>query len=327
MRKSISRTRSRFGLVNAITMVGLSAICLAWGVTAAGGLGGTSEEHSLSVSVSIPPQAWLIRRIAGARVAVTTMLPAGDDPHAYQPADAQVSRAMRGAIYFRIGVPFEQGRWFQSIVKSGRIDVVDLREGITLRHMRAGTEEPTPAGHDHDHDHAHAFGVDPHIWLSPLLLKIQAQTIAKTLQEADPDGAAAYRRGLASLLASLDELDRKLRVMLKPYQGRTLLVFHPTWGYFADAYGLRQVAIEREGKEPSDHEITELRRLALAEGIQVVFVQPQIKSRAARAIAQSIGGRVHPLDPLAEDVAASLLELAEAIGAARGSGHRTEPRP
>jgi len=273
--------------------------------------GGAGEHPALSVAVSIPPQAWLVRRIAGTRVEVTTMLPAGNDPHAYQPADVQVSRAMRSAVYFRIGVPFEEGRWFRSIARSGRTQVVDLRQGISLRPMRGDANKPDSAGHEH------ASGLDPHIWLSPPLLKRQAETIADALQKADPEGAAVYRKGLASLVASLNVLDRSLRTKLKAHKGRAFLVFHPTWGYFAREYGLRQVAIEREGKEPSDHEITELRRLALAEGIGVVFVQPQIKSRAAQAIAASIGGRVRTLDPLAEDVAASLLELADAIAAAR----------
>ncbi|MFQ5462086.1 MAG: metal ABC transporter solute-binding protein, Zn/Mn family [Phycisphaerae bacterium] len=312
--------------LGSIAMGGLAVGFLAVGAAAIAGLRGTpaslaGEDPALSVAVSIPPQAWLVRRIAGTRVGVTTMLPAGNDPHAYQPADVQVSRAMRSAIYFRIGVPFEEGRWFRSIARSGRTQVVDLREGIPLRPTRGDAAKPDSAGHEHEyeHEHEHAFGLDPHIWLSPPLLKRQAATIADALQKADSEGVAVYRRGLASLLESLDVLDRSLRTKLKAHKGRTFLVFHPTWGYFAREYGLRQVAIEREGKEPSDHRITELRRLAIAEGIGVVFVQPQIKSRAARAIAASIGGRVHTLDPLAEDVAASLLELADAIAASYGN--------
>jgi zinc transport system substrate-binding protein len=207
--------------------------------------------------------------------------------------------------------------------------VVDTRQGIRLREMEADIH----ADHDH-HDHHHAHhehhdhhdhgGRDPHIWTSPRLLKTQAQTVAATLGELAPEHSDAFRRNLAVLESKLDQLDAAIREKLAGCQGRAMFVFHPAWGYFADEYGLRQVAVELEGKEPTDRELTELQQLARREGIKVVFVQPQISGQSAEAVARAVGARVEVLDPLAEDLPAELLRAAEILAESYGEP-RSEP--
>jgi len=177
-------------------------------------------------------------------------------------------------------------------------------------------------GHD-DHGHGEAAshetgeeateGKDPHLWLSPRLLKIQAQTVADTLGQLDPAHKADYQRNLAALDGQLDQLDAQIRKMLAPARGKAFFVYHPAWGYFAQEYGLRQIALEQEGKEPSDQELTRLQQLARKEGIKVIFVQPQIASQSAQAAATAIHGRVEQIDPLAENIPANLLHAAQAI--------------
>jgi zinc transport system substrate-binding protein len=116
----------------------------------------------------------------------------------------------------------------------------------------------------------------------------------------------------------LDELDETIRRTLAPVRGRSFLVFHPAWGYLADEYGLKQVAIEIEGKAPADHELTALQQFARDEQVNVVFVQPQISGQAADAVAAAIGGRLEVLDPLAADVAANLRRVAGALAEGLG---------
>ena len=181
------------------------------------------------------------------------------------------------------------------------------------------------AGHEHEvaagaGSGGEAEGLDPHIWLDPVRLKIQARTVAEALIASDPDPGrqADYRAGRDSVLAELDTLDARLRSLLGPLHGRTFLVFHPAWGYFADAYGLVQEAIEVEGSEPSDAELTDVQRLVREERVSTIFVQPQITGRAAAAVARAAGIRVETLDPLARDVPENLLRAARAIvGAGR----------
>lgn len=117
-------------------------------------------------------------------------------------------------------------------------------------------------------------------------------------------------------------LDSELTTTLEPIAGSAFFVFHPAWGYFADAYGLEQVAIESEGKEPSEAELTRLARLARQRGIRTVFVQPQISGSAARAVAHAVGAELEVLDPLERDVAANLRRVATRLVAS----HRDTPR-
>jgi zinc transport system substrate-binding protein len=261
---------------------------------------------ALRVAVSIPPQAWLVREVAGDRVEVITALPSGSSPATYAPTDAEVSRLMRARLYFRIGVPFERGPWFQALKRTARADIVDQRAGVRLRRLENHHHHHDDGDHDHDHS-----GDDPHVWLSPRLLKIQARTVTAALAEADPEHREAYEKRLALLLDRLDELHAALERRLAPFRGRSVFVFHPAWGYFTDDYGLKQEAIEIEGKQPADHELTEIQRRARAAGARVIFVQPQISGRAAEAVARAIGGRVESIDPLAPDVAANLTRVAE----------------
>ncbi|MFW6169417.1 MAG: metal ABC transporter solute-binding protein, Zn/Mn family [Planctomycetota bacterium] len=278
-------------------------------VVGCGRTGRQGPEGSLRAIVSIRPQAWLVQQIGGKHVAVQTLVQPGESPVTYQPTDAEISRVMAADVYFRIGVPFERAPWSQAIQSAKTLQVVNTREGVPLRRMG---EEHSGHEHEHDHQHDHA-GHDPHIWLSPPLLKIQAQTIGSHLQKLDPAHADVYQRNLESLKTRLDEADTAIRGKLAPFSGRAFLIFHPAWGYFADEYGLRQVAIEKEGKEPTDREMTALQTLAREEEINVVFVQPQISGKSAEAIADGIDGRVEILDPLAEDVLAEIRRAAEAI--------------
>ncbi len=295
------------------------ASATAWKVAAWAGLiglmalvvrpGDAANPRTPTVAVSILPQAWLVGEIGGEHVRTLTLVGPGESPHSYQPSDRQVSEVMRADIFFQIGIPLESGRWFQAIAGSNRVSIVDLRQGIELRDMNAHSH------HDHEQHEPDPFGKDPHIWLSPKLLKQQARTVAKALTDTRPARAKTYETRLHAVLEKLDKLDEAIRTLLKPHRGKAVFVFHPAWGYFCDEYGLRQIAVEIEGKAPTDHELTELHRLARKERARVVFVQPQITGRAAQAIADTIDGRVEVADPLAEDVAENLMRLARAIAA------------
>ncbi len=277
----------------------------------------STTSAAITVAVSIAPQAWLVGRIGDPHVDVVTVLEAGRTPETYQPTDVQVGRIMSADIYFRIGVPFENSPWFSAIERAGGPVIVDTSRGVPLRYFTTADDDESPLPLDdhavHNHHGHHHTGPDPHIWLSPPLLKIQARTIAQVLIKLDPQHKAHYVRNLESLESQLDRLDATIRDTLTPIRGKTVIVFHPAWGYLADQYSLQQAAIEIEGKQPSDYELTQLQRLARDGGIKVVFVGPQSSSRPATAIAKVIGARVEVIDPLAPDVDENLLRVARKL--------------
>jgi zinc transport system substrate-binding protein len=168
----------------------------------------------------------------------------------------------------------------------------------------------------HGEDHHKEAGLDPHIWLSPPLVKIQARTILAALQENDPENKSDYEANFNEFATKLDELDADLKKTLAGKQGSQFMVFHPSWGYFAHAYGLTQVPIEIEGKDPKPAQLKELIRHAKEEGIKVIFVQPQFSTKSAEVVAREIGGQVAFANPLAEDWLTNLRQITDKFHAA-----------
>jgi zinc transport system substrate-binding protein len=268
----------------------------------------------LSVYVSILPQKNLVEQIGGEHVDVAVMVGPGQSPATYEPTPQQMAGLAGADIYYRIGVPFEKA-WMERIRSANPgMAMLDAREGVPLRQI-----EPA-GGHHHDYDHhghEHEEGeADPHIWLSPPLVKILCAGLRDRLLELDPDNRADYERNYARFIQQLDDLDRDIRNRLQGLKRRDFMVFHPSWGYFADTYKLRQLPIESAGKEPGARTLVRLIEEAREQDIKVIFVQQQFSRKQAVAVADAIGGQVVSIDPLAEDYPFNLSRVAEAIAEA-----------
>ena len=278
----------------------------------------TTPRESLSAVVSILPQAYFLERVGGDRVAVEVLVRPGQSPATYEPTPRQMAALSKADVYFRIGVPFENALAEKITASLPALNVVDTREGIELRPI-GGPPEHAHEGGPHSEFHG---AMDPHIWLDPNLVKVQARTMKDELVRLDAGNAELYDRNLAAFEADLDAVDQKIADALAPLKGSEILVFHPAYGYFADAYGLRQVAIETEGKEPSARQLAEIIRRAKREGARMIFAQPEFSTASAEAIAEEIGAAVVPIDPLARDYLANLEDMADKIKASLASGSR-----
>jgi zinc transport system substrate-binding protein len=278
----------------------------------------SSEEEmapDLQVTVSIVPQAYFVERIGGEHVAVQVMVEPGQSPHTYEPKPEQLVALSQSNVYFSIGVSFEDA-WLERIAAaSPGMLLVDTAACIERRHIEAHDHGDDDDDHEEDHE---GENLDPHIWLSPRLVKIQARHMADALAELDPEHAQEYRDNLVAFEAEIDALDAEIRQQLAGLTSAKFLVFHPSWGYFADEYGLEQVAIEVGGQEPSAAELAQLITLAREEGIRVVFAQPEFSTRSAEVIAEEIGGRVLLINPLALDWAENLREVARTVAEVLG---------
>jgi len=269
----------------------------------------------LRVIACIGPQAFLAKRVGGERVSVTTLVAPGQSPHDYEPSPKQIADLESSDVYLRAGMPFEATLLEKARAARPDLPVVDTLEGLPLRRMEEHDDEDR-AGE------GTAASFDPHVWLDPKLAARQAEMIAFAFGERDPANAGEYGANASALARELESLDAELARALAPLRGSELLVYHPAYGYFADAFGLTQVAIEAAGKEPSPKQLVELIDEAKARGVRVIFVQRQFPSTAAKAVAEAIGGTVVPLDDLAEDYIANLREMARAVS--KGLGHTGE---
>ncbi len=267
----------------------------------------------LSVLVSIQPQGYFVERIAGDMAAVTVLIPPGASPAAYEISPSEMREVSGGDVWFSIGVMAETPwhREFPSL--NPGLLAVNTVEGIERlpidRYGLPGEDRHT------EHDHSHG-GTDPHVWLSPELVKLQAGVIAETLAEIDRDNAEIYMENLESFTADISALQDQLKAVLEPHEGSSFMVFHPAWGYFADEFGLVQVPIEIAGSEPSPREMSLLLDHAFSEGIDVVFVSPQFSTSSAETIARELDASVVVIDPLAADWLGNMLMVAGELAGA-----------
>jgi len=258
----------------------------------------------ISVFVSILPQKYFVERIAGPLADVSVMVGPGDSPETYEPKPRQVAQLTRARAYFAIGVPFERVWMARLRAANPDMAIVDTTAGIRRRSAD---------------DSSGSNGTsDPHVWTNPAFVKLMAAHIRDAFLRLDPQHAADYERNYRQFAADLDALDGEIRTRLSPFAGRAFLVFHAAWGYFADAYGLRQIPIEAEGKEPGPRTLAGIIDEAKALGCKVVFVQPQFSRANADMIARAIDGRVVALDPLAGDYIENMRHVAAAIAESMG---------
>jgi len=273
----------------------------------------SADAEPLSVFVSIQPQKYFVERVGGKHVRVSVMVGPGQSPATFEPRPRQMAGLARARLYYRIGVPFESV-WMDRIRSTNpQMSILDAREGIRLRPIETAGGSAGTHGHTEDqrpHD-------DPHIWLSPALVKIMAVRLRDRLIELDPARKADYRSNTEAFIADLSRLQQQIQQRLAGLKRRSFMVFHPSWGYFADEFGLRQIPIESEGKAPGASTLARLMDQARRQQIGMIFVQPQFSQTQARALAQSVGARLVTIDSLAEDYIRNLHRVAAAIA---GSG-------
>ena len=267
----------------------------------------------VTVQVSILPQKYFVERIGKNHVKVDVLVKPGKNPATYSPSPDQVRTLAASDVYFRIGVPFENGM-LHKIESIAGIRVVDTRKDIVLRTMDTHHHGNDDHGQDIRHpDDTNFMGKDPHIWMNPLMVKSQSHTILLTLSTLDPDNQDIYKTNYDMFIQDLDRLDSRLKTILSPLKGQNLFVFHPTFGYFTDAYDLKQVAIETMGKAPKGKTLSNIIKLAKQQKARVIFAQPQFDRNAAQKIASAINGTVVTLDPLAYDYLANMEKIAQTI--------------
>jgi len=295
-------------MLNAMTYVRVMLACaglmLATVVSAA--------ERPLLV-VGLPPQRWLVRQLAGDRVRVGLLLSPGQNPHTFEPTARQVRELSAAQGYLMMGLPFERAIVQKVQAISPRLQVFDVTAGVPRRKLPVHAH--APGGKDDDEDGC-CDGADPHVWLTPAAMAIMASNTVAALVSCDPAGKGTYEARLTTVRAQLVRLDAELHALLAPVRGGVLLTYHASWGYFTDAYGLRQVSIEAEGRAPAARQLAALIDLARKANVRRIFTEPPYDPKPAQTVARQIGAEVAIVDPLAEDWDTNLRAIAGEVRAA-----------
>ncbi len=247
------------------------------------------------VVATIFPLADFVKNVAGDRVEVVTLLPAGASPHTYEPVPGDI-RALAGAMLLVVnGAGLDY--WVEGLKSAAEADlpVLDTSAALAREGLLLSLDE-----HGHEGEADGHGGVNPHYWLDPVLAERQVEAIAAALSAADPDGSDFYRENAAAYAASLRSLDEETRARTQSFSQREFIAFHPAWTYFARRYGLVEAAVVQEapGKDPSPDYIRHVIDLARSLKVKAVFAEPQFNPGAAASIARDSGAQVLLVDPI-----------------------------
>jgi len=264
------------------------ALLLGFGLVSCTSQAPNQNNNKQSITVSILPQKYFMEKILGDHFDINVMIPPGASPVTYEPTPKQMKELSSSITYFRIGhIEFEKA-WMKKLQNLNfEMDVIDVSKNADL----------IEANHSHGDHHHH--GVDPHIWTSPKEVKKQIELIYEYFSDKHLESKTEIIENYNSFINEIDSLDSYITKELGDLQERKFLIFHPALSYFARDYGLEQISIEIDGKEPTPSNIQKIVEIAKKENIKVVFVQNQFSTHNAEVIANEINGRVVQIDPLA----------------------------
>lgn len=257
-----------------------------------------NNTEPMGITVTLIPLKSMVETIGGEHVSVTVMVPPGTHPRSFEPSPKQMVALESSSVYISMGIPHESN-WLPQI-KAARPDmpILNMIDQVATRSK------------DSDGEIA-----DPHIWLGPSQLRVMATSLRDTLIMLAPNHEAEFIENTSQWLAALNAADDGARARLAPYKGKSILVFHPAYGYFTDEYGIKQIAIEEKGMEPGPKMIAASIRAARKQNIKTIFVQAQFSDEEARIIASEIGGEVVKLNPLSDNLVGNITTMATSFEA------------
>lgn len=246
-----------------------------------------SAPQRLTVAVSIVPQATFVQQVAGDLVDIVVLIPPGNSPTNYIPSPKELIQLSNATLYFTIGVPTENANILTKLDSINKnIKVIELADEVA----KIYPEKVISPG-----------SRDPHIWLSPKRVRIMIDVIASELSSIDPRNKEIYMHNASNYKSKLDALDQDMKMTISKLPQKEFLVYHPSFGYLADDYGLNMIAIEKNGKEATIEGLREIIDWAKKNNIRVVFYQAEIDSAQTETIAKEIGAVTALISPLAPD--------------------------
>lgn len=232
------------------------------------------------------------------------MIPPGMSPATCDLSTGQLKKLYDSDICFTIGyLPFEITHLYPVLANRPDIRLVNHSEGIELVGGSCSHQ------HTEQEQHAHEGGVDPHIWLSPKYAGKMAATILKTLTEQYPEQKEQFTANYHKLVSEIDSIAIQAGQVLADKTHKTFMIYHPALTYLARDYGMEQISIEDEGKEPNPAHIKKIIDTAKEKNIGIIFIQNQFDVNNAKSIASEIGATIIPIDPLNENWTAEMQKL------------------
>lgn len=247
------------------------------------------------ITVTIEPLRYFTERIAGDRFDVATMVPEGGNPETYEPSARQMVNLSRSVLYVKVGsIGFER-TWMKKLEQNApHAIVVDSSDGISLVKTENGI-------------------ADPHTWMSTANARIIAGNIYRALVRIDKKDSIYFKKNLDSLVDSINRVDSEVRRLTEKASHRTFLIYHPVLTYYARDFGLTQIPLEEENREPSARQMQSVINRARNGRAKVFFVQKEFANGNITSVAESTGTVMTEIDPLGYDWHKEMVKVARCL--------------
>ena len=254
------------------------------------------------ITVSIGPYKYFVEEIAGSDFNVNVMVPAGADPHTYEPFPEQINKLRRSIAYISNGYLGFEMNWLSRFYEANP----------SMKKLSLGDKiDPIVSGHQHEGGHVE--GADPHYWVSPKCALIMAASVKELLCGLNPSQKEKYEINYQVLLSKINKVDIKAKELFANLPGRSFMIYHPNLAYMARDYGLEEISVEYEGKEPPPSRMKDLIDLARKDGLKTIFVQREYDTKNAKAIADEIGAEIRIIDPLSDDWEGATMDIINGV--------------
>lgn len=262
--------------------------------------GNHSQDGKLSVYASFYPMYDFASKIGGDKAKVVTMVPAGTEPHDWEPTAADITGLEKADVFVYNGAGMEH--WAQDVLESLQnkdLIAVETSKGITLREGHH-EDEDEHEDEEKDEDKHEDKEYDPHVWLNPVNAKKQMENIKDAFVKADPDNKDYYEANYAQYAADFEALDKEFKDTLSALPKKDIIVSHEAFGYLCAAYGLNQIGIEglSPDSEPDPARMAEIIEFAKEHDVKVIFFEELVSPKVAKTIADNVGAETAVLNPI-----------------------------
>jgi zinc transport system substrate-binding protein len=303
----------RLGLLSMILLLIISAAC--------GNKSADKKDGTLNIYTTMYPLEYFTERIGGKHVEVSSIIPPGADAHTYEPSTKKMVEITEGDAF--VYNKLESDEFSSSVadtLKEEDVPIVDAAKGVELAHMEEHEDEGTHEEHEgeeshedhegeesHENEEHHEHGsLDPHIWLDPVLAQQMADNIYNGLVKIKPDAKDDFKKNYEALIKDLKELDSAFKNSVENAPKDAFIVSHAAYGYWAERYGLEQIAISglSPSHEPSQHQIENIIKNAKKEKISYILFEENVNNKVAAMINKEVGAKtmtLHNLETLTKE--------------------------
>ena len=269
------------------------------------GCSASESDNKEIIGVSIVPQETFVKAIVGENYEVVTLIPPGSSPETHQPSIRTLEKINRAKLYFSIGVETEKANILPTIKEYENMEIIDLANAVDqIYPPRYFSENNDENELNHDHN-----GRDPHIWLSPKRVIVIVEIMTDKLINAYPKDKDLFLKNSKNYIKKLNDLDKYIQMKIKNADTKDFIIYHPSYGYFAEDYDLNMIEIETDGKKASISRIDEIAKIAKDKKIKTIYYQEEMSFKQAEIIANEINGEIIKLKPLSSNYIESQKEF------------------